>query len=114
MDAMIEYMNLKYPEEYHFVYSTPSQYIDALAKHNVSWPTKYDDMFPYSDGSDAYWTGYFTSRANDKGYTRRGSHYYHALTQLYTEKMMDRNATDNQINDLLNGHYMMMDAMGIN
>ena len=30
MDAMIEYMNKKYPEDYHLIYSTPSLYIDSL------------------------------------------------------------------------------------
>ena len=49
MDAMIEYMNEKHGDKYVFRYSTPSDYIDALQKHNVQWPTKYDDMFPYSD-----------------------------------------------------------------
>ncbi len=55
-------------------YSTPSRYLDALANANVKWPTKYDDMFPYADDPLSYWTGYFTSRANDKEYIRRASH----------------------------------------
>lgn len=89
MDNMIEYMNENYGDEYLFKYSTPSIYVDALKAHDVTWPTKYDDMFPYSDGPDAFWTGYFTSRANDKGYTRDASHNFHASTQLYSEKMLD-------------------------
>ena len=55
------------------IYSTPSIYIDSIAKQNIVWPTKYDDMFPYSDNENSYWTGYFSSRANDKGYMRRAS-----------------------------------------
>jgi len=66
MDNMIEYMNKHYGDKFHLVYSTPSEYVDAIKGYNIEWPTKYDDMFPYSDSPDSYWTGYFTSRANDK------------------------------------------------
>jgi alpha-mannosidase len=55
------------------MYSTPYTYIKALQSLDVTWPTKYDDMFPYADKPYAYWTGYFSSRANDKEYIRRGS-----------------------------------------
>jgi len=55
------------------IYSTPSMYVDAIAAENIEWPTKYDDLFPYADNEDSYWTGYFSSRANDKGYMRRAS-----------------------------------------
>eukprot|EP00127_Corallochytrium_limacisporum_P005943 Clim_evm20s215 gene=Clim_evmTU20s215 len=51
-------------------YSTPSQYVEALHTANITWPTKSDDFFPYADRPTAYWTGYFTSRANLKGYVR--------------------------------------------
>ena len=89
MDNMIEYMNTHHSDKYHFKYSTPSNYADALAKKNVSWPTKYDDMFPYGDGPDAYWTGYFTARPNHKSYIRTASHNFHASNQLFAEKVLD-------------------------
>jgi len=47
-------------------YSTVYDYINAVKAENITWPTKYDDMFPYADWEDQYWTGYFTSRANSK------------------------------------------------
>ena len=40
MDSMITYMNQHHSDKYNFVYSTPSNYVDALAKHNVKWTTK--------------------------------------------------------------------------
>jgi len=73
MDNMIEYMNAHFSDKYNFVYSTPSNYIDALAKHNVTWTTKQDDMFPYGDAPDAYWTGYGSSRPNLKENVRQAS-----------------------------------------
>lgn len=82
-------MNMHYSDKFFLKYSTPSKYVDALDKHNVTWPTKYDDMFPYSDTPNAYWTGYFTSRPNRKSYIRRGSHNLHASMQLYSEKIID-------------------------
>ena len=78
MDAMINYMNLHYGDKFNLIYSTPSQYIDAVAKYKVEWPTKYDDMFPYSDNEVSYWTGYFTSRPNFKQQIRRASSHFHA------------------------------------
>jgi hypothetical protein len=59
---MIKYMNDHYGDKYLFRYSTPSDYIDAVATAEIEWPTKYDDMFPYSDDGYSYWTGYFSSR----------------------------------------------------
>jgi hypothetical protein len=45
-----------------FVYSTPSMYIDAIKFENVTWPSNYQDFFPYAAERFEYWTGYFTSR----------------------------------------------------
>jgi lysosomal alpha-mannosidase len=56
-------------------YSTPSLYIKAKNAEQVQWPTKTDDYFPYADGADNYWTGYFTSRPALKGYVRTSSSF---------------------------------------
>lgn len=55
------------------IYSTPSQFMKAINEQDLKWPVNYDDMFPYADHPDAYWSGYFTSRANSKEFIRRGS-----------------------------------------
>jgi hypothetical protein len=49
IDRMIKYINKNYPDQFYLRYSTPSEYIDAIADENITWPTKYDDLFPYSD-----------------------------------------------------------------
>jgi hypothetical protein len=94
MDKLFNYVNKNYGDKFNVFYSSPSQYVDAIAKYNVEWPTKYDDLFPYSDGPDAYWTGYFSSRANDKEYVRKASSNFHASSQLYSQKVFDPSASD--------------------
>jgi lysosomal alpha-mannosidase len=78
MDHMISYMNENHADKFNLFYSTPSQYVDAIAAYDVEWPTKYDDMFPYADAPDSVWTGYFSSRPNDKEYIRRASKNFDA------------------------------------
>lgn len=48
MDRMIDYINNNYPN-ITVLYSTPGMYIDSLYAANISWPTRYDDLFPYAD-----------------------------------------------------------------
>jgi lysosomal alpha-mannosidase len=50
MDNLIEYFNSKVSNTT-LIYSTPSEYLDAITALNISWPTNYDDMFPYADNS---------------------------------------------------------------
>lgn len=70
-------------------------------------------MFPYADSKFSYWTGYFTSRANDKEYIRRGSHNLHASSKLYGLEAIDNTVSQQRINDVLNGKNKMLDIMGV-
>ncbi|XP_010528132.1 PREDICTED: alpha-mannosidase At3g26720 [Tarenaya hassleriana] len=80
MDKFIHYVNLD--GRVNALYSTPSIYTDAKYAANELWPLKTDDFFPYADKSNAYWTGYFTSRPSLKRYVRVLSGYYLAARQL--------------------------------
>ncbi|KAK7307474.1 hypothetical protein VNO77_40576 [Canavalia gladiata] len=80
MDKLIHYVNKD--GRVHALYSTPSIYTDAKYAANQAWPLKTDDYFPYADGPNAYWTGYFTSRPAFKRYVRILSGYYLAARQL--------------------------------
>lgn len=97
LDAMIEYMNENHGDKYYFKYSTPSKYVEAVSKHKIAWPTKYDDGFPYASHDTDWWTGYFSSRANAKGYVRRASSNLHSSQILASQKMLDMKATDSEI-----------------
>lgn len=92
-DRLINYINTNYPN-ITLLYSTPGQYIDALYNSNITWPVRYDDMFPYADRPEDYWTGYFSSRAGAKWQVREGQAFQHASNWLYSLKAIDVNATD--------------------
>lgn len=70
-------------------------------------------MFPYADGMYSFWTGYFTSRANDKEYTRRGSHNIHASNKLYTLEALSQGVSNKRILDVLSAKQSMLDVMGV-
>ena len=88
IDRLITYMNANMQNVTLF-YSTPGMYLDALKAQNLTWPVKYDDMFPYADFNNSYWTGYFSSRANAKKYIRDGSANLHASMKAYSAKVLD-------------------------
>lgn len=71
-DKLIEHFNKHNTANMTLFYSTPGKYLDALHAQNLTWPVKYDDMFPYSDNPQDYWTGYFTSRQAAKKQVRDG------------------------------------------
>jgi len=54
------------------IYSTPSNYLDAILQSGIEWPTRYDDLFPYSSDIDDFWTGYYSSRPSTKKFVRDG------------------------------------------
>ncbi|KAK1422413.1 hypothetical protein QVD17_25512 [Tagetes erecta] len=96
MDKFIHYVNKD--GRVNALYSTPSIYTDAKYAETDTWPLKKDDYFPYASDVNAYWTGYFTSRPNLKGYVRMLSGYYLAARQL--EVMKGRNKTGPTTDDL--------------
>ncbi|XP_047319755.1 alpha-mannosidase [Impatiens glandulifera] len=80
MDKLIHYVNKD--GRVNALYSTPTIYTDAKYAANETWPLKIHDFFPYADYTNAYWTGYFTSRPALKRYVRSLSGYYMAVRQL--------------------------------
>jgi hypothetical protein len=98
------------------MYSTPSKYIDAIssgANANIAWPTKYDDMFPYADDELSFWTGYFSSRANAKGYVRRGSAVVQSANKMFSADIIDQSKGQSRYLDIINAEAEALDHMGI-
>ena len=63
---MIDYFNKNNHLNITWKMSTPSEYIDALKKENLTFPVRYGDAMPYADGDNDYWSGYFSSRPGAK------------------------------------------------
>ena len=71
LDKLVKYVNAD--GRVKVQYSTPSMYVAAKNAEPVQWTVKTDDHFPYADGDNSYWTGYFTSRPALKRYIRETS-----------------------------------------
>lgn len=94
MDRIIKYVNSNNKVNITLRYSTPSEYLDALKKDGVIWPTKYDDGLPYSDNPEDFWTGYFSSRPTKKKMTRDLSSNLHASSNLMALKVIEEGISD--------------------
>lgn len=112
LDALIPYFNEHY-DDMTLMYSTPTQFMEAIKKENIVWPVKYGDMLPYADRAEDYWTGYYTSRAGAKEQSRIASANLHASNKLYSEKAIQQDTDDATIRRILDAKYKMFDALGI-
>ncbi|ESO12627.1 hypothetical protein HELRODRAFT_62270, partial [Helobdella robusta] len=83
------------------MFSTPSCYLYALNKANLTYTSKNDDFFPYAHSGHTFWTGYFTSRPNLKGYERTANNILQVCKQLSAfAQLVDEHATEKKINFL--------------
>ncbi|XP_053319845.1 lysosomal alpha-mannosidase [Spea bombifrons] len=84
MDKLIALVNAQQTNgsKVNVIYSTPSCYLNALHRANLTWPMKMDDFFPYADGPHMFWTGYFTSRPTFKRYERLSNNFLQVCNQL--------------------------------
>ena len=112
LNNLITYFNDHY-DDMTLLYSTPSQYIDALKEENIEWPVKYDDMFPYADKDLSFWTGFYSSRANKKEEDRIAQANLHASNKIYAEEVITQSTDDASIDSILKAKHGMFDALGI-
>lgn len=89
LDILMDVVNSRY-DQYgiKMIYSTPSQYLKALNSKNITFPKNVDDFFPYADRPNAFWTGYFTSRVSQKGYTRHSGRLFQNIRRLVAQKLL--------------------------
>jgi len=80
---------------------------------DIEWPVRYDDMFPYADKKDDYWTGYFTSRALAKRMDRVASSNLLAANQFFALKVLDSSLSDDELTAIMDIEQSMLDMMGV-
>jgi len=101
-------------------YATPSQYYDSVwqyaEKQNIAWPnTDQQDYFPYL--ASLWWTGYYTSRVELKGFVREGEATSHIAEPLFSVGNsiyhLDSKSTFDAINQLrvANGYAQHHDGV---
>ncbi|XP_041566330.1 lysosomal alpha-mannosidase-like isoform X2 [Drosophila elegans] len=108
MDKLIKYINERQASgsAYNIFYSTPSCYLNSLHQSLESWPNKTQDFFPYAHERNSFWTGFFTSRPNQKRFERDGNHMLQVVKQL---SVLANLTSEQQNNDL---HYLRQ-IMGV-
>uniref|UniRef100_A0A1A9WEQ0 Alpha-mannosidase n=1 Tax=Glossina brevipalpis TaxID=37001 RepID=A0A1A9WEQ0_9MUSC len=84
MDYVINSINARQSDgsKVNIFYSTPTCYLRALHRAQLTWPTNTQDFFPYYENIGLYWTGYFTSRPTFKYFVRLGNHFLQVVKQL--------------------------------
>ncbi len=80
LDKLIHYLNQN--GTINAFYSTPTKYVEAKYKSNITWEVRRDDIFPLADNKHSYWSGYFTSRPALKRQVRVASNYLNTARQL--------------------------------
>jgi lysosomal alpha-mannosidase len=110
IDKLIRYVNAAAEasgRKINLFYSTPSCYVNAVNKANLTYTHKEDDFFPYASSESAFWTGYFTSRAALKGYERATNNFFQVCRQLDALTLLGaEHGSDKKI-------QILRDAMGV-
>ena len=113
MDSIIKFVNQINKKNITLMYSTPSEYLDAIEAQNLKWPVKYDDGFPYSDMPNEFWTGFFSSRAGSKKMIRDTSSYMHASEKLFAKEVIKQNVSDEKVSQILTAKDKIFDTLGV-
>lgn len=98
-DRLIESWNETYGDMKMF-YSTTGGYIDALKSLDAVWPVRYHDLLPYSDRPGTYWSGFYSSRANDKKLARISSQTLHASNKMFALEAINRGASPQMLHTI--------------
>jgi len=98
---LIEYFNLHNTANIKLQLSTPDDYISAVKAEKIKWPTRYEDEMPYSEESDDYWTGYFSSRPTFKKEIKDASSFLHGEYEMFAKKVIQKNVTDKEVSKIM-------------
>ena len=97
LDRIVKYFNERHSNMKVF-YSTPGEYAKAaMETKDIEWDINQDDFFPYADDQSSYWTGFYTSRANQKGYIRQCSSQLMAANQFLTMQTIRKSTNEDTL-----------------
>ena len=100
-------------EKVNFIYSTPERYFKAakeeLKKQNIELLKYTLDFYPLK--TNCFWTGYFSSRPYLKGYIRKASNVFYAMSKYYsTNKLIN---DKNNYNEVINKLNKLRESVGL-
>ena len=70
-------------------------------------------MMPYASSENNYWTGFYTSRPNNKSFVRHGLAQYQAVSKIFAGKVVNQKIEDDEIKQIEYIRHFTMDAMGV-
>lgn len=70
-------------------------------------------MFPYSDHSNDWYSGMYSSRPGFKKHIKDGSSALHASSKLLALRAITQSKNDTDISELLKAHDGLLDIMGV-
>jgi hypothetical protein len=70
-------------------------------------------MFPYSDHSNDFYSGMYSSRPGFKKHIKDGSSALHASSKLLALRAISQSTTDAEIAELLKVEDELLDIMGV-
>jgi hypothetical protein len=92
LDQVIDLLNMKSGQtNITYKYSTPSQWVKALAAEKAKLPSREEwDMVPLVGNEFPYWVGYYTSRSEFKQIYHDGSAFFRGASMLHALAHDDR------------------------
>lgn len=102
LEKLMAYINSNIEMNTKVRFGTLSEYFKELEKSQTRpFPTFTGDFFPYSDRSDQYWTGFYTTRPHLKYLARRIQSLLRSVEILYAAAVAKTNKMSEQLNSLL-------------
>lgn len=95
LEVMIDFFNAHPEFNISAFFSTPRNYTDTVYNAVISgkakaFVEKQDDFMPYVDVPHAYWTGYYTSRANYKRAIRQAGQRLQTVRKLLSKMIIEK------------------------
>ena len=113
LERLMSYASKHNTANMKFVMSTPSDYVDAVKKENVTWPVRYGDTYPYAETANDYWNGYYSSRAGAKKQVKDASALHNAESKLFAQRVIKEGVSDQEVAAVMDAKKRMLKALGL-
>ena len=113
VENVINYVNNHNIANMKLLMSTPSDYVEALKKENITWPVRYEDSITYADGDNDYWSGFYTSRPGAKKQVKDASSLLGAQNKLFAQKVIQEGVKQKEVDEVLEAKNTMVEQISV-